>query len=155
MGSQAELILIDTNIFVIDMRYKRDVHYKKTQTFLYAIAQTDTGFTTIVNLLEICGILCFNLNQKQLFNLWIYFQERYKVSVLPPPDMQSNFPTLEIGKLFDILCRKMSFGDAMVLAVAEKYIPFAKTMVTWDKEHFENKYSGKVLTPEEYVTTFA
>jgi hypothetical protein len=137
------------------MRYKRDVHYKKNQTFLYAIAQTDTGFTTIVNLLEICGILSFNLNQKQLFNLWIYFQERYKVSVFPSPDMQSSFPTLEISKLFDILCRKMSFGDAMILAVAEKYLPFAKTMVTWDKEHFENKYSGKVLTPEEYITTLA
>lgn len=155
MGSQEELILIDTNIFVIDMRYKRDVHYKKNQIFLYAIAQTDTGFTTIVNLLEICGIFSFNLNQKQLFNLWIYFQERYKVSVLPPPDMQSKFPTLEISKLFDILCKKMSFGDAMVLAVAEKYLPLAKTMVTWDKEHFENKYPGKVLTPEEYITTLA
>lgn len=152
MGSKETLILIDTNIFVIDMRYKRDAHYNKNRTFLSAVAQSGNGFTTLVNLLEICGILSFNLNQKQLRDLWIYFEERYKVSVLPSPDLQSEFPSLEICRLFDTICKKMSVGDALMLAFAEKLLPLVSTMVTWDNEHFKEKYSGEVLTPEEFIS---
>jgi predicted nucleic acid-binding protein len=155
VGAKETLILIDTNIFVIDLRYKRDVHYNKNRAFLSAIARSGIGFTTIVNLLEICGILSFNLNQKQLMDLWVYFEERYKVSVLPSPDLQSEFPSIEIRRLFDTIRKKMSFGDALMLGLAEKLLPFVSTMVTWDNEHFKDKYSGKVLTPEEFTLNFA
>jgi hypothetical protein len=33
VGAKQELILIDTNIFVIDLRYKRDKSYKLNQSF--------------------------------------------------------------------------------------------------------------------------
>ena len=79
MGSKQELILIDTNIFVIDLRYKRDTNFKLNQSFLSSVAHSRSGFTTIVNLLELCGILSFNLNQDQLLDLWTYFQDRYKI----------------------------------------------------------------------------
>ncbi len=155
MGSKETLILIDSNIFIIDLRYKRDVHYNKNRSFLSAIAQSGIGFTTLINLLEICGILSFNLNQKQLMDLWIYFEERYKVSVLPSPDLQSEFPSIEIRRLFDIISKKVSFGDAFMLGIAEKILPFVNTMVTWDNEHFKDKYSGTVVTPEEFMTSHA
>ena len=97
MGSKQELVLVDTNIFVIDLRYKKDVHYKKNLAFLTAIAENGTGFTTIVNLLELCGILSFNLNEKQLYELWFYFQDRYKVTVQPAATIESNFPAIGIN----------------------------------------------------------
>jgi predicted nucleic acid-binding protein len=155
VGSKQELILIDTNIFVIDLRYKRDASYKVNQAFLSTAAQSGNGFTTIVNLLEICGILSFNLNQNQLLDLWTYFQDRYKITVLPEPDIQSAFPGIEINRLFDILCKKTSFGDALMMAVAEKHLSFVETMITWDNEHFKDRYIGKVLTPDEYMTIYA
>ena len=154
MGAEQELILIDTNIFVIDLRYKRDKNYKVNQAFLSSIAQNGNGFTTIVNLLELCGILSFNLNQDQLLDLWVYFCDRYKVTVLPEPNLQSDFPVLKIRRLFDMLSKKSSFGDALMLAVAEKYLAFVSTLVTWDNEHFKEKYTGKALTPEAYMTKF-
>ena len=155
MGSQQELILIDTNIFVIDLRYKRDTHFKVNQTFLSLIAQAGNGFTTIVNLLEICGILSFNLNPDQLFDLWTYFQERYKITVLPEPELQSVFPSIMINRLFKILCKKASFGDALMISVAEKYLSFVSTLVTWDNDHFKDKFGGKVLSPAEYMHRLA
>ena len=155
MGAKPELILIDTNIFVIDLRYKRDTNYQVNQKFLSTAAQSGNGFTTIVNLLELCGILSFNLNQNQLLDLWTYFQDRYKITVLPEPDIQSAFPGIEISRLFDIMCKKTSLGDALMMAVAEKHLPFVKTIVTWDSEHFKDRYSGKVLTPDEYMTIYA
>ena len=155
MGAKTKLILIDTNIFVIDLRYKRDVNFKMNQAFLSAVAQTGNGFTTIVNLLELCGILSFNLNRNQLLDLWAYFQEQYKITVLPEPKIQSTFPSVEIHRLFDKLCKKTSFGDALMLVVAEKHLPFVETMVTWDNEHFKDKYIGKVLTPDAYMSLCA
>ena len=137
---------------MIDLRYKRDTNYKVNQAFLSAAAQSGNGFTTIVNLLELCGILSFNLNQNQLLDLWTYFQGRYNVTVLPDPNFQSNFPELEISELFNTLCKKSSLGDALMLAVAGKHLPFVKTMITWDSEQFKHSYREKVLTPNEYMT---
>ena len=151
MGSQEALILIDTNIFIIDLRYKRDVHFKINRAFLEAVAHEGIAFTTIVNLLEVCAVLSFNLNQKQLTDLWTYFEERYGVAVIPSPDLQAEFPPIEIKRLFDTISKKMSFGDALMLGVAEKLLPFVHTMVTWDHVHFKDKYGGQVLTPETYM----
>ena len=156
MGSQQELILIDTNIFVIDLRYRRDTNFKVNQAFLSVIAQTGNGFTTIINLLEICGILSFNLNPDQLFDLWTYFRDRYKITVLPEPELQSVFPGIRIKRIFNILCEKASFGDALMISVAEKYLSFVSTLVTWDNnDHFKDKFNGKVLTPAEYMSKLA
>ena len=89
-----------------------------------------------------------------MLDLWTYFNDRYKITVLPEPDLQSNFPGIEIGHLFNILSKKSSFGDALMMAVAEKYLSFVSTMVTWDKEHFRDRFNGEILTPEEYMAIF-
>jgi predicted nucleic acid-binding protein len=151
VGSQTDLILVDTNVFVIDLRYKRDANYPTNQTFLEAAARNGIGFTTIVNLLELCGILSFNLNEQQLFDLWHYFPERYNVTVLPATEMQSDFPACAILSIFEKIKMKAALGDALLLTIAEKFLPFVKTLVTWDKDHFVDKFSGKVLTPGEYL----
>jgi len=143
--------LIDTNIFVIDLRHKRDIHYKENQTFLSTIAQNGTGFTTVVNLLELCGILSFNLNEKQLYDLWFYFQDRYKVTVQPASTMESSFPLIGIKEIFDLLEKRSSLGDALMIAVCRKHLPFISTLVTWDNDHFTDKFAGSVVTPVEFL----
>ena len=153
VGSQQELVMIDTNIFVIDLRYKRDIYYKKNKEFLTTIAENKTGFTTIINLLELCGILSFNLSEKQLLELLLYFQDRYKVTVLPNNNIDTNLPKIGIKELFDLLKKRTSFGDALLIAVARKHMAFISTMVTWDKSHFEGKFPGTVLTPDEFLKT--
>jgi len=145
------LILVDTNVFVIDLRYKRDVSYRSNRNFLDYIGERRTAFTTIVNLLELCGILSFNLNEKQLTELWFYFQDNYRVTVLPSPDLEADFPDIGIQGIFDLLKNRASLGDALVVAVARKYLPFISTMVSWDKIHFENIFPGTVLTPDEFL----
>ena len=62
MDARQDVVLIDTNIFVIDLRYKRDNYYKTNRAFLAHIAKKRIGFTSTINLLELCGILSFNLN---------------------------------------------------------------------------------------------
>jgi len=30
--------------------------------------------------------------------------------------------------------------------------PFISTLVTWDKDHFTDKFPGRVITPHEYIS---
>lgn len=145
------LVPVDTNIFVIDLRYKRDVSYRSNRNFLDYIGERRTAFTTIVNLLELCGILSCNLNERQLTELWFYFQDNCRVTVLPSPDLETDFPSIGIKRVFDLLKNRISLGDALVVAVAQKHLPFISTMVTWDKINLEHIFPGNVLTPDEFL----
>jgi predicted nucleic acid-binding protein len=151
VGPKQDLVLVDTNIFVIDLRYKRDANYEINRAFLDHMAEQKNGFTTIVNLLELCGILSFNLNENQLFELWSYFQDRYGVVVLPVPMLETNFPGIEIKEIFNLLKRRTSLGDALMISVAKKHLPFISTMITWDNMHLKKVFYGRVLTPEEFL----
>ncbi len=155
MGSKSDLVLIDTNIFVIDLRYKRDVKFNSNRVFLNHIAKKRNGFTTVVNLLELCGILSFNLNEKQLTELWSYFQQKYQVAVLPFPSLDVKFPEVEIREIFDMLKTRTSLGDALMISVAKKHTPFCRTMISWDNLHFETIFQGTVLTPEKFMRSSA
>ncbi len=151
MGPKQDLVLVDTNIFVIDLRYKRDTNYEINRAFLDHIGEKRNGFTTIVNLLELCGILSFNLNEKQLIELWFYFQDRYGVVVLPVPSFETKFPVIEIKEIFHLMKNRTSLGDALMISVAKKHLPFVTTMVSWDDLHFKNIFPGTVLTPEKLL----
>ena len=150
MGPKKDLVLVDTNIFVIDLRYKRDSNFEKNRAFLDLIGEKRNGFTTIVNLLELCGILSFNLDEKQLIELWVYFQDRYGVVVLPAPSFETNFPIIKIKEIFDLIADRTSLGDALMISAARKHLPFVTTMVTWDDLHFKDIFPGTVLTPERF-----
>jgi len=151
VGAERTLVLIDTNVFVIDLRYKQDTHYRANRKFLDLIAEAGNGFTTIVNLLELSGILSFNLNDRQLRELWVYFEQRYTVTVLPDTGLDSTLPSLRVRDVFEWIKKKLSFGDAYILAVALKQLPTLSVMITWDKEHFKGKFPGDLLTPAEYL----
>lgn len=150
MGPKQDLVLVDTNLFVIDLRYKRDSNFEINRAFLDLIGEKKNGFTTIVNLLELCGILSFNLNEKQLIELWVYFQDKYGVVVLPVPSFETNFPIIKIKEIFDLISRRTSLGDALMISVAKKHLPFVTTLVTWDDLHFKDIFPGTVLTPERF-----
>ena len=150
MGPKQDLVLVDTNIFVIDLRYKRDSNFRINRAFLDLIGEKRNGFTTIVNLLELCGILSFNLNEKQLIELWVYFQDKYGVVVLPVPSFETNFPIIKINEIFDLISSRTSLGDALMISVAKKHLPFVTTLVTWDDLHFKDIFPGTVLTPERF-----
>ena len=150
MGPKQDLVLVDTNLFVIDLRYKRDSNFEINRAFLDLIGEKKNGFTTIVNLLELCGILSFNLNEKQLIELWVYFQDKYGVVVLPVPSFETNFPIIKIKEIFDLISRRTSLSDALMISVARKHLPFVATLVTWDDLHFKDIFPGTVLTPKRF-----
>jgi hypothetical protein len=83
--------------------------------------------------------------------LWFYFQERYGVVVLPSPSFEADFPEIEMKEIFDLLKSRTSLGDALMISVSKRHLPFISTMVTWDNLHFRDIFQGPVLTPEEFL----
>ena len=55
------MVLLDTNIFVIDRFFARDENYTTNQAFLIRSRKIDCGFS-IFSLFELCGIASFNLS---------------------------------------------------------------------------------------------
>ncbi len=77
--SKARMICIDSDVFLIDLRYPTDRRASETRAFLDHTAASGEGATTAFNLLEIAGVLSFNLNPQQLLELYIHFPARYHV----------------------------------------------------------------------------
>jgi predicted nucleic acid-binding protein len=143
------VIIVDTNVFVIDLRYRRDPAYGVNRRFLDRLAQDGSGATTVINLLELAGILSFNLNERQLANLLAFFPQKYGVSVVPPFDVTNTIPPVRMDALIRRIGRRCSFGDALVLETAEKHAPDRSRVVSWDAEHLAGRTKFEVMKPDE------
>lgn len=148
---KADVIAIDSNVFIIDLRYRDDKNFDANRAFLDTIQANGRGVTSLINLLEITGILSFNLNERQLAEFYRYFPQRYNVSVIPALSAVSHLPEIGVGRLMEIMAKRSSLGDALVLASLETYIPQASFFITWDMEHFKGKSNMEVLTPAEFL----
>ncbi|GER94035.1 hypothetical protein A45J_1793 [hot springs metagenome] len=144
-------VFIDTNVFIIDLRYRNDGNFKTNRDFLDFIAKHGRGITSIVNLLEICGILSFNLNRQQIQELFYYLPEKYRIGIIPSHDMDSIFPETHIKAVMDIIYRKASLGDALIANIVNNYITGKAVFISWDAGHFKNLLSIEAITPHEFL----
>lgn len=146
------MVLLDTNVFVIDRFFYRDERYGVNKQFITALPEMEAGFC-IFSLFELCGILSFNLSSQELKRWSYYFDEVYNIAILEPQglytvaaaDWFADFS----ARMFELLGRKMTWGDAVLLKTAEEYA--VETIITWNKKHFEDRTTIEVLTPEEYL----
>jgi hypothetical protein len=113
------VVVLDSNLFIIDLRYPRDRHYRLNRAFLSRFPNMAPAVITLANLLEVCGILSFNLTAQQVRELYHYLPERYGVTVLPPPSLPVSPPAIRVEQPLALMAKKLSFGDALVLAMIE------------------------------------
>src|SRR5687767_34300 len=55
MVAASGLTIVDTNVFVIDLRCRRDRNFKANRRLLDRIARDGDGATTLFNVLEVAG----------------------------------------------------------------------------------------------------
>jgi hypothetical protein len=149
------LIFVDSNVFVIDLRYKKDKNYTLNKSFLDYLYHAKTGITSVFNILEICGILSFNLNESQLLELYHYLPDKYNIQLIPSSLVELSLPQLLIGKVLNVITRKVGLGDALIISVIENYAPHITHFISWNAVHFRNKIRAStppgILTPEEFL----
>jgi len=144
------LIFIDTNVFLLDLRYTNDINYKPNKKFLDNI-KINGGITSIINLLEVCGILSYNLNQQQLKELFYYFPQKYNLEIVPTSEPHSTLPEFYIRDIMETIYQKSSFGDALIINAIKPHITKNSLFITWDARHFKNISPLKVITPVEFL----
>jgi hypothetical protein len=152
-GSVAAALVtfVDSNLFVIALRYRRDRAAKDNAAALDQLRSRGDGVTSVVNLLEICGILSFNLNERQLRALYAHFERRFGVKVLPAARDASGLVPARPEDVLAWLGTRMSFGDALVADALERWAPGAAQFVSWNAKHFRGKVGVPALTPTQYL----
>ena len=150
MDKKKTPIFIDTNIFVIDLRYKDDANFRLNRDFLDFVAEEGKGSTGIINLLELCGILSFNLNERQISELFHYFPSKYGIEIIPSDNIES-FLELPVREIMNIIKRKASFGDALIAHTIKSHLEENAVFISWDAAHFKYLLPVKAMTPKEFL----
>lgn len=144
------MIFVDTNVFVIELRYRADRNASANRRFLRALAEQGDGVTSVINVLETCGVLAFNLNARQLLSLEAYFHQRFRIEVRPRPRGESLVPA-SAEEIFGYVQRGLSFGDALTAYALGRWAPEAEALVSWDAAHFRGKITAEAMTPTEFL----
>lgn len=144
------MICIDSDVFLIDLRYRADQRAVRTRAFLEHVRASGQGVTTIFNLLEVAGVLSFNLNPQQLLELYDHLPARYGISVLPSPDLKAALPGLPVAEVLEIIRHQAAFGDALIAALVNRFRAHVTSFVTWNGRHFQGRVNVPVFTPTEF-----
>lgn len=141
-------LFIDTDIFVRDLRYRNDKNIKENDLFLDLVkTKRIFGVTSIYNLLELCGILSFNLSPESLLHLYWGFKKKYQLKQILFGKSSNENLVIDINIIFEQLVKKMSFGDALIAACVKYHEDLIEGFVSWNAIHFENRFNVDVYTP--------
>jgi len=62
-----------------------------------------SGITSVINVLEVCGILSFNLSLRALHALYVHFAQRYRVAIVPGGGYGVRLPAPEARETLPIV----------------------------------------------------
>jgi predicted nucleic acid-binding protein len=145
------VIFVDSNVFVIALRYARDRNAKINAAFLTHVREHGGAVTSVINLLEVCGVLSFNLDERQLRALYRHFAPRFGVRVVPEDGAGRAVMPATAPELLARMASKMSLGDALVATALLRWAPSTETFVSWDARHFAGKLPARVVTPRQFL----
>ena len=144
-------IFIDTDVFVRKLRYPRDQDSEVNSRFLERVKDGRIkAATSIFNVLEVCGILSFNLSPESLLGLYGGFIDHFGVKVFFPADENGNLQ-YNYSEIFQKILSKQSKGDSEISYVVERFAGLSSVFVSWNARHFEGKLPVPVMTPEEFL----
>jgi hypothetical protein len=145
------VIFVDSNLFVIDLRYHDDVSYDVNRRALGRLAREGTGMTSLLNLLEVCGILSFNLSAEALHALYVHFPRRYRVTLVPGGGYEARLPAPSAREVLERMEQRMALKDAEIRLAVEQHADSLTAFLSWNARHFAGKLPVPALTPGEWL----
>lgn len=148
------MILLDADILLVDIRYKRDARFT-TNSQLLSRLRSDTipiGIT-LQALLELAGILSFNIPASDVPQLPHYLHFQYGLTILPDPSRHSNYAGCTVLELVAQIATKMGLGDAVQAVQIARYAANAECLLSWNAKHFVGKLVIPVFTPAEWLAS--
>ena len=150
------MVIIDTDILVIEFRCQRDKKYPINKQFLSSI-RTTGGAVTVYALMEFLGIISFNVSPSELTKWRGWLRDAYNLVIIWPEvqglDADSFLHSLIYEHPFERMRRKpIPFVDALIIDLAEQ-VEETEALVTWNTKHFEGNTSLTIKTPKEYLAS--
>lgn len=142
-------VFIDSDVFVRDLRYPNDEHAKINSQFVEKVrSQKIPGVTSLFNVLEVCGVLSFNLSEERIFELYKDFTSLYSLKIFYAADKIGQFD-YDHQLIFKYIQKKICLGDAQVASVVEKFENMISCFVTWNVKDYAGKLPVPVKSPRE------
>ena len=145
------MIFVDSNLFLIDLRYPDDPAYRVNRRALDRLARQGKGMTSVLNVLEICGVLSFNLSVAALHALYVHFARRYRMMLVPGGGYDTPLPAPTARDILAKMEKGMALKDAEIALVVEQHASSLDAFVTWNAKHLAGKLPVPALTPREWL----
>jgi hypothetical protein len=147
------LVFLESNLFVIDRFFRRDMLYPATCAFLARLSEMSEAIP-LIKLLEFCGTASFSLSVEEM-ERWLYgFVMVYPVRVLKPFGAGEGPATAWLGSFADhviqYIARRMTLGDAIRAREAGRYAKEA--LATWNIKDFTDRTAASMMTPDQFMS---
>lgn len=146
------MILLDADVLLIDIRYPNDARFPVNRELLDRIRSQgrSVGITTQA-LLEIVGVLSFNVSSSKIELLPDLLCVQYGLIPIPDPEHHPNFAGCSFREAVSQISRKMSLGDAVQAVQIERFTAAGACLLSWNAKHFNGKLAAHVQTPSEWL----
>jgi hypothetical protein len=146
------MILLDADLLVLAIRYPRDARFSTNELLLKTLQERELARgITLYALLEVIGVLSFNLPTDQIQRLHTLLPGRYNLQVLPALGVDQVTPAFSLSAILAQIEQKMALGDAFQTLYIQQFASHATCLLSWNARHFYQKLPIPALTPEEWL----
>jgi hypothetical protein len=107
--------------------------------------------TSVLNVLEVCGILSFNLSPPSLTELYVHFARRYRLTVVPGGGFNTRLPDPTAREVLARMEGGMALKDAEVALIVDQNAAGLDAFISWNARHFVGRMTVPALTPHEWL----
>jgi hypothetical protein len=146
------MILLDSDVLLIELRYKNDPKFALNQQALDQIAKDGIRPAVVSHtLLEVVGNLSFGVSKALIPGLPQLVIQRCNLRVFPDPLQQPHYADCTFDEIINQISHQMALADAVQAVQIARHAPTATCLLTWNARHFVGKLVIPVLTPEEWL----
>lgn len=150
------MILLDADVLLIDLRYSNDSRFAVNQRLLHQLkAERRSVAMTSQAILEVVGVLSFNVAPAKIAALPNLLCAQYARSVIPDPRQDSEFTGCTFHEIVSQMVKQMAAGNAVQAVQIERHAASADCLISWNAKHFAGKLVTPVLTPDGWLARHA
>ncbi len=149
------MILIDSDVFIMDNFYTTDSRYEQNSLFLHRI-QNQKTFTTVFNLLEVCSLIAPHCGEAELLGFFENFDRTYNVEILYPStyDLSAEyFLDHFFGEVLHHTQHTGNLMDSLILTLVQQR--GLRVVVSWQANHFKQRLRQgghlEFMQPDEFM----
>lgn len=150
------MILLDSDVLLIDIRYPQDPRFGVNSLALQTLGTASIPLGIMAHtLLEIIGILSFNVSPGNIPKLSANITGRYGLQVILDPAQFPEYAGCTYADLMNQIRQQMALGDAVQAVQIARFASRSQCLLTWNARHFFGKLVIPVLTPQEWLNLHA